>query len=750
MLHIPRAINKAIGCFFSIAALMLLCPGQTWGLAVSGQDTSRPAWTIHADRLVYEKERDLYKAFGNVVVQKGETTLSADTVRLDRSSMEAVATGHVRLETREDFISGSRITFNLDSRKGSVVDGTIFIAEKNFYIRGEKIEKTGQSSYAIHHGSFTTCDGQNPDWKVTGRELTLDIGGYGTVKHAALWARKVPLAYTPYFVFPAKRDRQSGFLAPEAGYSDKNGLSWIQPYYWAIDRSCDATFYYHHLEKRGEKLGMEFRYALGPQSRGTLMIDGMHDDKTDEGGEADEQWAYRGDNYTRPNSDRYWFRMKADQQLPAGLAAQLDLDIVSDQDYLREFDDGMTGFDYSNEYFESAFDRDLDDEDDPVRENRLNLNRIWSQYSFNTDVLWYDDVRKRRWEDKDTTLQELPSITFDALKQPLAASPLYFEAASEYNYFYRKDGTTGHRVDIHPRFSLPLNMGPYLTFEPTAGLRQTSWLVDPEKETPRAVELDDNDQHRTFYDLGAAVSTDLSRVYREGEPDAIPIKHTIIPELRYEYIPDTDQSEYPEFDTIDRIEDANRLTLSLTNLLTSKYYPASPAADASGETKSPARPRYNRFFRFNLEQAYNFNHGREPETEPFAPLYLELDLTPQNLLSLRAEAQWSHEQNCLLSHLLSGRLHNARGDSLRMEYRYYKDVRESINLGASLQVTNRIRISGEYERNLEEAVEIEKRLQCIYQSQCWSVGLSYADEGDDQEISAIIRLHGLGGFGEAG
>ncbi|MFO7839340.1 MAG: LPS assembly protein LptD [Desulfosalsimonadaceae bacterium] len=715
---------------------------------VDGTEDPETAWRINADRIVYEKEQNVYKAFGNVVVKKKETTLSADTVRLNRRSMKAVATGNVRLETRGDFISGSKITFNLNSRKGSIVDGTIFIAEKNFYIRGDKIQKIGESSYEIHHGSFTSCEGENPDWKLTGRELSLDIGGYGKIKHAALWARKLPLLYTPYFVFPVKRDRQSGLLAPEASYSDKNGLSWNQPFYWAINRSCDATFYYHQIEKRGEKLGMEFRYALGPQSRGALMIDGMHDDKTDEGTGADEKWAYTGDNYTRPNSDRYWFRMKADQQLPAGVSAQLDLDIVSDQDYLREFDDGITGFDASNEYFESAFDRDLDDEDDPVRENRLNLNRIWNQYSFNTDVLWYDDVRKRRWEDKDTTLQELPSITFDALKQPMLEGPLYFEAASEYNYFYRKDGTTGHRMDIHPRFSLPLNAGPYFTFEPSAGLRQTSWVVDPEKETARGRELEDDDQHRTFYDLGAVLSTDLSRVYNKAKAGANPIKHTIIPELRYEYVPDTDQSEYPEFDTIDRLGDANRLTLSLTHLLTSKYFTNSPGASA-GDGATPSSPRYNRFFRFNIEQAYNFNHGREPESEPFEPLYLELDLTPKNLLSMHAEAQWSYEENCLLTQLLSGRLHNERGDSLRLEYRYYKDVRESINLGASLQVTNRIRISGEYERNMEEAVEIEKRLQCIYQSQCWSLGLSYADEGDDQEISATIRLHGLGGFGDS-
>lgn len=693
----------------------------------------------------YVQDAEEYHAEGKVLIKRHGTTLTADSVKVNRTTMEAVAEGNVTLKTRENVLTGSKMTLDLNARTGTVFDGMLFIEKKNFYIRGDKIEKTGEASYAIRRGSFTTCDGQSPDWKVTGEDLSLDVGGYGSVKQAALWVKKMPVAYLPFFIFPVKRDRQSGLLAPEVGYSDRNGAQWVQPFFWAIHPSCDTTLYYHHIQNRGEKAGTEFRYALGPASKGTLMADTMEDRQVDDGTPSNSQWGYTDDAYLRSNSDRYWFRMKADQQLPYDMTAQLDLDVVSDQDYLREFDGGITGYNDSNAYFASEFGRDLDDEDDPIRENRLNIKKLWTRYSINTDIRWYDNVLKRRWEDTDDTLQQLPTMRLDTLKQPVARSPLYLQSASEYSYFYRKDGLTGHRLDIHPRLSLPLQLGPFFSFEPAAGLRQTSWLVDPSNAGGNSEPADD--QHRQFYELSAVLSTDLYRVYKQESPAANPIKHTLIPELRYEYIPDHDQTDYPDFDGIDRIGDANRLSFALTHLLTEKYFRTRPGAfsEPSPET---SETRYKRFFRFLIEQSYDFNHWKKPEGDPLEPLYAELDLTPVNLLSVHAEAQWSHEDNTLLTHLLSGRLRNKQGDWLRLEYRYFKDLRQSIDLGVSLAVTNQIRLSGEYERNLDDGTDIDKQLECLYQSQCWSVALTYTDDETDQRVSGMIRLHGLGEIGD--
>jgi len=423
------------------------------------KDDKNVPWHIVADEITYDDKMKVYTGTGQVVITKKNKNLSADYVLFDQSTMEVSADGHVVMTVGENILTGSRMEMNLDAETGTVYDGTIFLQENHFYIKGDKIQKVGEDSYTADKASVSSCDGDQPAWKITGRNLKITVEGYGVVKHAALWAKKVPVLYTPYLVFPAKLKRQSGLLAPQFGYDDRKGAVYLQPLYWAINESSDATFYSHFMSQRGEKLGAEYRYVLDEQSKGTLMFDFLDDRKVDDGSPGSDQWGFDGDDVLRPNSDRYWFRAKHDQALPSGFLARLDIDYVSDQDYLREFQYGYNGFDETRAYFNKVFGRELDEYDNPVRLNRLNVNRNWSLYSLNAELRWYDDVINRRQSETDDTLQQLPAITFDGAKQKILTSPFYFDLKSEYTYFYSEDALRGHRGDVYPRLYLPYLYG---------------------------------------------------------------------------------------------------------------------------------------------------------------------------------------------------------------------------------------------------------------------------------------------------
>ena len=57
--------------------------------------------------------------------------------------MDASANGHVVLVSGKDVLIGDTIDINLQDQIGSVTNGTIFLEENHFYIRGKKIEKLG-------------------------------------------------------------------------------------------------------------------------------------------------------------------------------------------------------------------------------------------------------------------------------------------------------------------------------------------------------------------------------------------------------------------------------------------------------------------------------------------------------------------------------------------------------------------------------------------------------------------------------
>ncbi len=251
-------------------------------------------------------------------------------------------------------------------------------------------------------------------------------------------------------------------------------------------------------------------------------------------------------------------------------------------------------------------------------------------------------------------------------------------------------------------------------------------------------------QHRETYDLGADLSTEMAGIYEVDRWSIDKIKHTLIPQISYFYVPKTDQSEFPFFDETDRLESLNLLTFSLTQLFTARTLAPLPERPAIGG--APIY-QYDQLCRIRVEQPYDFKPDDPEGTDPFRPLYFELDVTPAHLLTLHADAQWSHDQGDLITHNIYGRMAFLTGDYLLVEHRYEKDVSQSIYLNFSKLITRRIRLYGKYERNLEDGIDIEKGIGLLYTAQCWGVDVFVEDKEDDRRFGLMVNLLGLGGIG---
>ena len=788
--------------YLRILTIVLVLGGlapAAWGLdaeaLTKGGEGNEP-WHITADTISYDDRARRYVAEGQVRISRGPVRLTADRVRFDHRTMDAAAHGHVVLVSGKDILIGDRVEINLQDQVGTVTQGTVFLEENHFYIRGAKIEKLGEDTYAAEQVSISSCDGPAPAWKITGRNLQVTLEGYGVVRHAALWARQVPVLYTPLFVFPAKRERQTGLLPPEFGSSSRKGTFYVQPFFWAINEQSDLTYAPHYLSERGLQNSLEYRYILDPRSRGTFMADYLRDREVDDGrGDNSDDWGYTDDNYLRPDEDRYWIRLKHDQGLPFGFTGRIDLDVVSDQDYLTEFRSGYSGFDETRDYFRDAFGRDLDDYNDPVRTNQGIVTRHWDAFSLNGGVVWLDDTT-RGWTDAveaasplpklDTQLQNLPLIRFDALRQQIGGTPLLFNMDTEWTYLHSEDNTRAARIDLHPRLTWPFRLGDVLYVEPSAGLRQTAWFVQEFQEYVGSETDKDKNSFRTLYDLKLDLSSEFSRVFDVNGTDGEAVRHTILPRVVYEYIPEEEQDEHPFFfqqptsgslasnfednftaldDGVNRIEAANRITYSITNTLTSK----SPAPDAAGvDAEKPPAARYNDFLRVKLEQSYDVREAREddpaerldPERRrPFSPIRGELEYFPTRYLRLKADAEYDVYDSRLVSRNLYAVLSSPRGDELRLSYRFAepgarfflkdgsdRDI-ESLFASLRLKLPFRFTAYASNEYDFEESERIETILGLLYEAQCWSLDVRYQDEEDDQEIAFLFHLYGLGAIG---
>jgi hypothetical protein len=327
--------------------------------------------------------------------------------------------------------------------------------------------------------------------------------------------------------------------------------------------------------------GLEFRHTPNLATKGLWRFDYLKDKK--EASETDEDSRFQGDGLIRPNTDRFWLRGKFNGYLfSPEWKTKIDLDLVSDQNYLREFDNGLSGFKRSRKEFLKQFGRDIEDNDDLTRTNTLSLSRTWTDpiaLGLDARIVYTQNLEYANNNldpAQNPTLQRLPELNLDIYKTPIAGTPFEFEARNQLVYFWREYGTRGYRVDLHPKISLPIKTD-YLTIIPGAGWRQTIYFIDKFENDPAARDTQHRQQSRGIYDLSLSANTELFRVYdlendvkleHPGQSEWTKIKHTITPKIDYTYIPEKDQEDLPDFDSVDRIQPEDELTYSLVNLFT--------------------------------------------------------------------------------------------------------------------------------------------------------------------------------------
>ncbi|MFH1984938.1 MAG: LPS assembly protein LptD [Pseudomonadota bacterium] len=727
-----------------ILSLWLPSPLQAAPPAWFQNDPAQP-WHITADEISQDRSTGVTTASGNVIITQKSTRMSAQRVRFNQNTMQLTAEGSVVLTAGGDILTGDRIDLDLKTETGTLTNATLFSQETHFYIAGERIEKLDKNRYTLTKGSVTTCDGDQPTWRITCRSLDVTVEGYGIARGAALRVMDVPILYSPIMAFPAKTTRQTGLLIPQFGTSQRKGFEFNQPLFWAINEQSDATAYWNHMEKRGEKLGGEYRYMAAADTFGTIMADALKDQQVDDGTQdATSKWGYPDDGYDRTNKERYWFRMKHNIDLGTGMSAKLDADVVSDQDYLKEFQTGYNGFDDGNVYFTSTFGRGLDDMNDPDRLNMANFNKTWDRFVFNADARWYDNALIRSQGLTNSTLQQMPDLTLSGSRQPVMKTPLMASGTGQYVYFYRDQGQTGHRMDLYPRLYWPMSIKRIVNIEPSVGVRETIWYLD---RAATGGPADDKTYTRPMADFSMDASTELYRVFDMPGSASDRWRHLMRPQVIYTYIPNRDQSALPYFDITDRIAEQNTVTYSLTNTVTTRTTAVTAAARTEAVPAEPAAVTYHEFGRLKLQQSFDINAANQPQSKPFSPVYAELIITPKDWYSVRADANWSVNDGNFVDHNVMLGIWDHSGDRFTVEHRYTREQSESLFAGAEVSLWEGLKAYGTIERDVKNGENIKNQIGILFSRQCWSVDTQFTEEPNNRAISFLITLHGIGSVG---
>jgi len=103
-----------------------------------------------------------------------------------------------------------------------------------------------------------------PRWDLHAGTVVLNVDHYTLLKNAVLTVKGVPMMYLPILYYPTKRDgRATGFLIPTYGSSALRGQSLHNAFFWAINRSQDATVLHDWFSKTGQGVRRRVPYNVG-------------------------------------------------------------------------------------------------------------------------------------------------------------------------------------------------------------------------------------------------------------------------------------------------------------------------------------------------------------------------------------------------------------------------------------------------------------------------------------------------------
>jgi lipopolysaccharide assembly outer membrane protein LptD (OstA) len=452
-----------------------------------------------------EKTKDRIFLVGDVEVRYKDLRLFADRVEIDPKTKDCVATGNVTIQLPGESMNAEKIFVNLETKLGRMEKADGMVQPTIFY-HAASVDKKAENLYELLKAQITSCSQPVPRWKFSTSRAKFKKDDSIEMWNAVFSIKKVPVFYWPYMRYPVGRDRATGFLMPQIGWSGNKGFNYQQGFFWAIARNMDATIHYDYYSARGMGGALQFRYLFSKGTGGELNLYGF---------------TFKRDASGNKRDDATILRLNHNQPLPLGFNLVANVDLQSSYDFLREFDNNFKRAVISN------------------RSSQVYLQRAWSYFNLSARVSKFETFFNQSGLNRTIVSKSAPQISFSMFKVKLF-SPLYVSFESSYSRTQYglaeayKNGTqrkTGSLM-FSPTLSAPFTSIPWLTMNTavTGSFNYYPQSYEPGTSTPGSDPL---------FTKSAAVGVDVvgpvfSKVYRNKQGDPV-FKHVIEPSVSYHY-----------------------------------------------------------------------------------------------------------------------------------------------------------------------------------------------------------------------
>ena len=213
-----KAALSLIAILFSFTATAFAFTSPT---EVKPQAPKEPI-VVNGDNVEYFHEKKMVTGAGNVSIKYKDIELTCDKITVYLDTREAIAEGNVRVTQKGAYFTGERLNYNFETKKGTVLKG--YINATPFYGKADEVNKIeNKDEFKLAEGYVTTCDLENPHYRVRAKEVLIYLNDKVVAKHIFMYVGKVPVLYWPYYVQPLKEKKSHLTVIP--GQNPKNQSS---------------------------------------------------------------------------------------------------------------------------------------------------------------------------------------------------------------------------------------------------------------------------------------------------------------------------------------------------------------------------------------------------------------------------------------------------------------------------------------------------------------------------------------------
>lgn len=565
-------------CFFSIF-ILLYCS------IVYAGEAGGPI-EVNGDHVEYFPKEKKITGVGNVSIDYGNIKLTCDKITVYTETKNVYAEGNVLLKSPAGEVKGKSVKYNFETKKGEILE--IRLKSGEWYAGGRKADIVSETSYVISDGYITSCDRENPHYKIISKSVTVTPDNKVVANNVLFKIGNVPIAYLPRYNYSLNGDWPTLDVIP--GKKSKWGIFALTSYRYELDEENRLTLRIDERERWGLAEGLDYKYSLGDLGKGILRTYyARHRDRD-------------RNEPMRAEEDRYRVQVRHRWDMTDKVTGILEYHKMGDNEMTKDF------------FYREEYDR----ESSP--ESYVYLLDRESEYSISF-------LARKRVNKFQGVVERLPEFRFDLKDQALFNMPVYFKIDTTIANLNSKTANNATdldvlRFDMYNRLTAPLRLANFLSIAPFVGTRETFYSKD----------INGNDDKlRTAFYSGIDISTKFFKTYdasgRFLGVDFNKLHHIATPTIEYEYIhePSITPGNFQQFDDIDSIGRKSTFTMGFENKL---------------ETKRTIDGKLTTYELGYLLLTGNYLYGPS-EGSRFSNVRGDLEFTPYDWLRIESDTQYN-------------------------------------------------------------------------------------------------------------